>query len=421
MNIIIKDPVLGGTVKAIASKSQAHRLLISSALSDSPVELICTESSEDIEATARCLKGLGAHIVKTDVGFHITPISTAPRSASLDCGESGSTLRFMLPIACALGVNAAFYSSGRLPQRPLSPLYEELIAHGCSLSEQGTVPLRCAGQLKHGRYTISGGISSQFISGLLFALPLLSGDSVLEVTGHIESRSYIDLTLSALSKFNINIPEQNSSFLIDGNQKYISPEKAVVEGDWSNAAFWLCAGAISHKPVTCTGLNHDSRQGDRAISELLIEFGANVEIDEDSITVCCGSLTGMEIDARHIPDLVPVLAAVASVSKGRTLIKNAGRLRFKESDRLKTVEETLKTLGADIRQTDDGLIISGKERLRGGRISSFGDHRIAMSAAIIAGRCLEPVIITGAEAVNKSYPSFFDDYISLGGSVQMLQ
>lgn len=420
MNIIIKGTGLSGTVDAIASKSQAHRLLICSALSHAPVELICGESSADIEATVRCLNGLGAGITKTEMGFHITPISAAPRSASLDCGESGSTLRFMLPIACSLGVDAAFYSSGRLPQRPLSPLYEELKAHGCSLSDQGTVPLRCSGQLLHGIYTISGSVSSQFISGLLFALPLLSGDSVLEITGQIESRPYIDLTLSALSKFQINIQEEENRFLIDGNRKYLSPGKAVVEGDWSNAAFWLCAGAISDRPVTCTGLNQDSPQGDRAILELLKALGANVEICEDSVTVWGGSLTGMEIDARQIPDLVPVLAAVASVSKGKTLIKNAGRLRFKESDRLKAVEETLKTLGADIRQVEEGLIISGKERLNGGRISSFGDHRIAMSGAIIAGRCSEPVIITGAGAVNKSYPAFYGDYISLGGSVNTL-
>lgn len=420
VDIIIQGTGLGGTVKAIASKSMAHRLLICSALSDKPVELICGGSSEDIEATVRCLNALGACITKTDLGFHIVPISAASPNALLDCGESGSTYRFMLPIACSLGVNAAFHTSGRLPQRPLSPLYEELTAHGCSLSAQGTVPLRCTGRLEHGKYTLSGGISSQFISGLLFALPLLSGDSMLEITGQIESRPYVDLTLSALSEFKIDISEEENRFFIKGNQSFVSPGRAVVEGDWSNAAFWLCAGAISDKTVTCTGLNTASLQGDRVVLDILKSFGANVKIHDDGITVSGGGLRGIEIDARHIPDLVPVLATVASVSGGKTQIKNAGRLRFKESDRLYAVEETLKALGADIRQTGDGLVINGKELLPGGRVSSFGDHRIAMSAAIAASRCRKPVVITGAEAVDKSYPGFFSDYMSLGGCVKTL-
>lgn len=421
MEIIIRGAELGGSIKAIASKSQAHRLLICSALSDAPADILCPESSDDIGATVRCLNALGAKIIRTEAGFHTLPISSVSDNCLLDCGESGSTFRFLLPIACALGVSAAFYSSGRLPERPLSPLYEELLSHGCRLSEQGKVPLRCEGLLKSGKYSISGSISSQFISGLLFALPLLTGDSELELTGEIESRSYIGLTLSALSKFGINIAEEDNRFFIKGDQKYISPGSAVVEGDWSNAAFWLCAGALSQKPVTCVGLDKNSAQGDAAVLKLLEAFGANVRIDENGATVSGGCLRGTGIDARDIPDLVPVLASLACVSEGTTVIKNAGRLRYKESDRLKAVESILKALGADISQTEDGLVISGKERLSGGRVSSFGDHRIAMTASIIAARCEDPVILEGAEAVKKSYPDFFTDYSRLGGNVEIYE
>lgn len=417
MDIVIKKAELSGSVKAIASKSQAHRLLICSALSEVPTELKCEESSEDIDATVRCLNALGAVITKTALGFHVIPISEVSKNPVLHCGESGSTLRFLLPIACALGADATLYSSGRLPERPLSPLYEQLIAHGCRISEQGKVPLKSSGRLASGRYSISGSISSQFISGLLFALPLVNGDSELELTGTIESRPYIDLTISALSKFGISLFNEGNLFHIKGGQRYVSPLSVNVEGDWSNAAFWLCAGAISQKPITCKDLDLNSRQGDRGIIDVLKAFGAEISISDSSVTVSGGNLKGIDIDAENIPDLIPVLAAVASVSQGKTTIRNAQRLRIKESDRLAAVTDTLGKLGADIVQTEDGLIITGNEMLEGGRVIAFGDHRIAMTAAVTACRCREPVTISGAEAVNKSYPSFFSDFSSLGGQI----
>lgn len=422
MEVIINKSRLGGTIKAIASKSQAHRLLICGALSDAPGHIVCSESSADIDATVNCLTALGARITKTDDGFHVVPIDleNVPAGTPLDCGESGSTLRFMLPIVCALGSESALFASGRLPQRPLSPLYEELSANGCVLSPQGDVPLKCRGRLRSGQYKLSGNVSSQFISGLLFALPLLDGDSELELIGPVESKPYIDMTLSALARYGIKIKREKKHYYIAGCQRYHSPGLVEVEGDWSNAAFWLCAGAISGRDITCENLNLASLQGDKDVTSLLERFGAKITYEYNCVAVSKGSLHGIEIDARDIPDLVPVLAAVASVSKGTTVIKNAQRLRMKESDRLNSVTETLTALGANIRQTRDGLIILGKKALTGGKVDSFGDHRIAMTAAVAACGCDGEVVIKGAQAVSKSYPAFFEDYSSLDGDVQYI-
>jgi 3-phosphoshikimate 1-carboxyvinyltransferase len=352
-------------------------------------------------------------------GFFITPVKKEIEntSAELDCGESGSTLRFLLPVCGALGSRASFNMEGRLPSRPLSGLYEEMTAHGCTLSAPGSSPLTCEGKLKSGNFSLPGNISSQFISGLLFALPLLEGDSNIRVTGVLESRPYIDMTLSALDLFNVKIEEtENQTFHVKGGQSYQSPGTIYAEGDWSNAAFWLSAGAVGAGSVTCTGLDINSCQGDRAITELLARFGARVSREDDKVTVSSGELRGIDIDAADTPDLVPVLAAVASVARGETVIRNAGRLRIKESDRLRTVAAVLSSLGANIAETGDGLIIQGQKTLSGGETESFGDHRIAMTAAVLSSACSGQVVIKNAEAVNKSYPGFFEDFkTALGG------
>lgn len=405
MDMKLRPARLGGTVPAIASKSSAHRLLICAALAESGDPVRYTTTSEDIEATAACLRALG-EARKNNT------------HAVLPCKESGSTLRFLLPVCCALGISAEFQMEGRLPQRPLSPLYEELTAHGATLSAPGSNPLRVSGQLLPGDYTLSGGVSSQYFSGLLFALPLLAGDSVLRVEGRLESRPYLDLTLGALGAFGIRVMEEAQVFHIPGGQKYTSPGALHVEGDWSNAAFWLCAGAMGGAPVTCTGLDLNSAQGDRAIVPILERFGARVSVAGDQVTVSPGTLRGIHIDAENIPDLVPILSVVASAAAGTTTIGNAGRLRLKESDRLRTVTALLTALGGEIWETEAGLVIRGTASLHGGDVSAAGDHRIAMSAAIAATRCTAPVVIRGAQAVNKSYPRFFDDYRALGGNAE---
>ena len=402
---------LFGEVDIIESKSQAHRLLICAALSDNPSEIICRATSEDIDATVRCLNALGAQITRTENGFSVNPISDANENAIMDCGESGSTLRFLLPVVGALGVNARLRLSGRLPYRPLEPLWSELCTHGMTLSKPCDDIIECSGRLQSGAFTLPGNISSQYISGLLFALPLLEGDSRLIITGKTESQAYIKMTTSALGRFNVNITPDEKGFDIAGGQRFMPAEPAAAaEGDWSNAAFWLCAGALSKKGVICRGLDPDSLQGDKAVIEVLRRFGAEIEAVGDGFGVKSAPLTGCVIDAANIPDLVPVLAVCACAAQGETRIINAERLRIKESDRLKTVSQTLGALGADITETADGLIIQGCGRLRGGaEVDACGDHRIAMSAAVASCICEQPITITGAQAVNKSYPSFWEE------------
>ncbi|MDR0464710.1 MAG: 3-phosphoshikimate 1-carboxyvinyltransferase [Treponema sp.] len=420
MDVKILPKLLGGSVKAIPSKSQAHRALICAALADKTVNIECDSESKDIAATIACLSALGADIRRKQGGYIVQPLNREyidSAAVTLPCSESGSTFRFLLPVVCALGRKASFILEGRLSQRPLSPLYEELLRHGCLLSVQGVNPFAAEGKLAPGIYSLDAGVSSQFISGLLFALPLLDKNSELRLCGKIESFPYIELTMSMLDSFNIKIEYKDGVFLIPGGQTYSSAGAIHVEGDWSNAAFWLTAGALGESSVTCTGLDLQSRQGDCAITDILAQFGAQAEKSGGSVTVSGGKLRGIEIDAHDIPDLVPILAAAAAAAEGTTVIRNAERLRGKESDRLAAISSVLNGLGADVRVTEDGLIIKGGSSLTGGKVSSWGDHRIAMAASIASVLCKEPVVIQGAEAVNKSYPGFFDDFRLLGGIV----
>jgi len=420
MNIRITGPVQGGRIRAIASKSEAHRLLICAALADKETFISCPTRSEDIDVTASCLGVMGAAVRYEQDGFIVTPVDRQfidpEEHYILDCGESGSTLRFLLPVCGALGLRVTFRMSGRLPSRPLSGLIDEMVTHGCILSQPGGPELNCDGQLVNGTYTVPGDVSSQYVSGLLFALPLLPGESTVRVTSVLESRPYVDMTIDALRSFGITVVEKEKQvFDIASGQTGRSPTRVSAQGDWSNAAFWLCAGAIGKNPVTCTGLDPDSRQGDRAVVDLLDRFGACITCENGEVTVSPGKLRGIGIDAGDTPDLVPVLAAVATVAEGTTVIHNAKRLRIKESDRLSTVASVLSGLGADIKETEDGLTITGKKELTGGETSSFGDHRIAMTAAIISAVCKNPVGIRETQAVRKSYPGFFEDFIALGG------
>ena len=404
MKAIIKKPAKTGTVRAIASKSMAHRMMITQALSETDSTVICGDTSEDIEATKRCLEAL----------------SSEDEVKQLYCGESGSTLRFMLPIAAVLGLECDFHMEGRLPQRPLSPLYEEMMTNGCSMSEQGENPLHLSGRLSGGTYTIPGNISSQYITGLLFALPLAEEDSRINITGRLESSPYIDLTLQALDAAGIKVVSDDKGFGVPGGQKYRLSGEHHIEGDWSNAAFWLCMSAMTDGSICCSGLDMNSRQGDRRILDVLESMGGKAVCEDNAVRISAPEgLKGAVIDASEIPDLVPVIAATAVSAKGQTVIENAGRLRLKESDRLKSVSTVLAELGADIAELTDGLVINGSGSIRGGSIDSFGDHRIAMMAATAACISSGEITILGAEAVNKSYPGFYRDYRALGGEIDI--
>ena len=413
MNLTLPAAALAGSVRIPASKSQAHRLLICAALGKRPVTLSCDGFSNDIVATAGCLQALGAQMVlEDDRLIRITP-GHAAASAALPCGESGSTLRFLLPVAAALGVKATFWMEGRLPQRPLYPLDEELTRHGMTLTRDGDT-LRIAGQLQPGDDTLPGNVSSQYISGLLMALPLLHGDSSLTVTGKVESAAYIAMTEDALRLSGIAFQKDGWVYHIPGGQTFALPTELAVEGDWSNAAFFLCAGALSEKGVTVTGLNAASSQGDRAIVDILRAFGAQVSVSNDTVTVSAAPLHGITIDANPIPDLIPVLSVVAAHAEGETKITGAARLRLKESDRLQTTAAMLRSLGGTVEELPDGLRLRGSA-LTGGTVDSANDHRIAMSAAVAASSC--PVTVLGSECVAKSYPRFWEDYETLKGEV----
>ena len=401
-----------GVIQIPASKSQAHRMLICAALSREPSRLILDGFSADIEATMQCLEALGARCEETANGLSVTPVGVCPAQARLDVGESGSTLRFLLPVLGALGVQAEIRMHGRLPERPLSPLWEVLEAHGMRLQQDGTI-LHTDGQLIAGDYSLPGNVSSQFISGLLFALPLLGGNSTLTVTGALQSARYVSMTEKALAEAGILTKKDGPVWQIGGGQRYASPAVQTVEGDWSNAAFFLCMGALSATGVTVTGLNSTSLQADRAITEILVRFGAELTVSEDAVTVRRGVLHGITLDAGPIPDLVPVVSCLAALCDGETRVENAARLRLKESDRLQTTAALLSALGGSVRELPDGLIISGRGRLSGGTADACGDHRIAMSAAMAACGCEGPVTVSGSECVAKSYPAFWEDFASL--------
>lgn len=391
MDIQVFPGLLSGHIQAIPSKSQAHRLLICAAFSDRPTALVCNQTNRDIEATVSCLNALGATITHTATGYDIEPISNIPKTAVLPCGESGSTLRFMLPIAGALGVDTTFCLEGRLPQRPLSPLWDEMERMGCELSRPTKTTIQCSGRLRSGKYIINGNVSSQFITGLLFALPLIDGQSQLEIVGNLESKPYIDMTKDALSTFGIHFNYN----CINHTFPFRSPGKLTVEGDWSNAAFFLAAAALGHN-VTVSGLNECSLQGDKAVSVLLPELAQSITID-----------------ASDIPDLVPILAVTAGSKNGATF-ENISRLRLKESDRVNSVAEMLHKLGANTMVSENSLqVFAG--RYHSCSVDTYSDHRIAMSAAIAATIADGPVIIRNAQCVEKSYPAFWDEFRKLGG------
>ena len=395
MDITIHPGPLGGSINIIPSKSQAHRLLICAAFADKPTDLICPETNRDIEATAACLNALGASIRRTDTGYCIHPCNTPRQKAVLNCGESGSTLRFLLPVASALGVETTLKMEGRLPQRPLSPLWEEMERMGCSLNWIAPDELLVTGKLRPGDYCIDGGVSSQFVTGLLYALSLLEGDSRIHITGKLESAPYVDMTLAAMAKFGI----KTQDFAIKGGQIYHSPGTLSVEGDWSNGAFFLAAKALGSN-LEVLGLDPNSPQGDRAVLDALRQLSAK----------------NVTISAADIPDLVPILSVFAAANHG-AVFTDIRRLRLKESDRVASVIDMITNLGGKAVATEDTLTVFGTG-LTGGTVDSCNDHRIAMSAAIAATVCTAPVTITGAQCVSKSYPQFWAEYARLGGKYE---
>lgn len=419
MDRVISPRQLGGRIAAIPSKSDAHRLLFCAALADGESAIIVGtgELSADIHATMACIRALGGGAAVEGDTIRVTPIDRARLivPVTCDCGESGSTARFLLPIAAMLATRApiTLVGHGRLPARPFASLCTALRAGGATV-DRDLLPITVFGGLRAGNYRIAGNISSQYITGLLLALPALGESSRIDLTTPLESRGYIDMTLSTLARFGVDVTPDATGYTVPACP-YRTPGRIIADGDWSNAAFWLCAGAIA-SPITVTGLSHASRQGDRAVLDALRAFGATVEDTADAVTVSPAPLRGITLSVADIPDLVPVLAVVASLAAGETRFTEAGRLRLKESDRLATVAGLITDLGGQAHIDDDTLVVIGQAHLRGGTTDSANDHRIAMAAAIAALGCTSPVILHRAEAVAKSYPAFWADYARLSGA-----
>ena len=393
MDLLLHPHSLSGSIPAIPSKSQAHRLLICAALADGDTDLLCSAKNADMEATADCLNALGAEIKSTPEGFTVRPIRKLPKKAVLPCRESGSTLRFLLPVAGALGVETEFRMEGRLPERPLSPLWEEMERMGCTLRRE-KYSLFLTGKLRPGDYSMAGNVSSQFFTGLLLACTQMPGQSRISVVGPLESKPYVTMTRQALTLFGGDV----SGWTVRGGTPLHTPGRLCVEGDWSNAAFFLTANILGSR-VNITGLDPESAQGDRVILKILSE------LDRFS-----------EIPAGDIPDLVPILAVAAAVKQGAAFT-GVGRLRLKESDRIATVAAMLTNLGISVETGPDTLTVHPGV-FHGGRVSAAGDHRIAMAAAIAATAAQRDVLLTGAEAVKKSYPRFWEEYRILGGKYE---
>ncbi len=410
MNITITPAELAGTIVPPPSKSQAHRALIAAALAHGESVISNVALSQDIEATIRCLGELGAQFRREGGGIAVqgmgaNVMSPLRRMAypRLDCGESGSTLRFLIPIALAVRGGGVFTGHGRLMERPLTP-YFDLFDEKDIFYEYKDGALTVAGMLTPGTYQLPGNVSSQFFTGLLFALPLVDGPSAVIPTTPLESEGYIQMTLQVMAHFGVEFPVSMSlppQYYPQGNQTYRAADFAV-EADWSQAAFWYAAQALGN-PVTVEGMAPDSVQGDRIITDLALQLSGPGAV---------------ELDISGCPDLAPPLAAMAALRAGKTTrLTNAARLRMKESDRLASVTAALSALGAEVKEGPDFLEIRGKDALAGGvKVDSFNDHRIAMMAAIAAARCINPVTINGAECVAKSYPNFWEEYKRLGGS-----
>ncbi len=409
MNVKLTPSKLIGRVSAPSSKSFSHRALIAAALAGGVSEISNISPSADIDATAGALTALGAKVFREGNAYTVIGIKTPAANAVIDCRESGSTMRFLIPIAAAFGCSCEFRGSGRLPQRPITPYIRELGRNGAVINKtEGVMPFTMNGKLRGGDYLLEGDISSQFISGLLFALPLCSESSVIRLSSRLESKPYVDMTVQTLSSFGISIDESEENGLpvyrVRGGQRYRHAE-LTVEGDYSQAAFYFAANALGSE-VTVDNLNEQSVQGDKAILDIIKDISGG------------NRLKAFTADVSDIPDLVPILAVLGCFTDEVSRIVGAKRLRIKESDRLAAVADALNALGGKVSVKEDSLEIQPTEHFHGGTVNGANDHRIVMAAAIASTMAEGTVTVTDAEAVEKSYPDFWTDFVSLGGKAE---
>ena len=418
MDIQIQPTTLSGSIRAISSKSDVHRFLMAAALAKGTSRVHFTTLSDDIAATVGALRAMGAVITVTGEDGDFTATvqggGAMPSGAVLDANECGTTARLLLPIAAACSDHFTLTGKNGLCKRPFADLCDAMAPNGTTCSDTH-LPITTSGRLHGGVFSIRGDVSSQYISGLLFALPLLDGDSEIRLTTPAVSVGYIDMTLSTLAMFGIAVEKTEGGYFVKGKQTYTPVAEYFAEGDWSNATFWLCAGAVGDR-LTVRGLRYDSLQKDRMVLDILAKAGAKITRGENEITIERAPMHGIDFDGEDIPDALPALATVLSLADGESRICGGARLRIKESDRIATTVAMLRALGADVTATDDGFAIRGVTRFAGGEVDAANDHRIAMCASFASQCATAPVIILGAECVNKSYPTFFDDFKKLGGN-----
>ncbi len=423
--INIKQSILQGKIRIPPSKSISHRAVICAGLAEGISRIDNVVFSQDISATLKGMSVMGTNVFNTDAKEEGEPctikIKGSPNlrlsSDTIDCHESGSTLRFLIPLASKTGDRVTFTGQGKLIERPLNAYYQMFEEQGIAYQTRGgLLPLTIEGSLKPGTYHLEGNVSSQFITGLLFLLPLLDDDSRIIVTTELESKGYVDLTIDVQQKFGIKVENNNyREFYIKGQQHYQNCDYRI-EGDYSQAAFWIVAGTLGGE-ITCLDINPNSLQGDKAILDIVQNMGGNIRENDQGLDVLPAQTKGTVIDAGQCPDLVPVLAVLAALSQGKTEIVNAARLRIKESDRLKAIATELNKLGAKVQELDEGLLFEGVESLNGGVVDSWNDHRIAMALAVASIKCKDPIVITGSDAVKKSYPHFWRDFEKMGGRI----
>ena len=424
-DIKITPRAFKGEVNIPPSKSISHRAIISASLSNGTSKISNVAFSDDIIATLEAMKSLGVEVLDIEKETEQTSTIIIDGTddlklinSTIDCFESGSTIRFLMPLVTLPNKEVTVTGRGRLVERPMDTYYKMFEKQNIKYkTTNGNLPVTIEGRLNPGTFEMKGDISSQFITGLLFTLPLLDGDSKVVITTELESKGYVDLTLDMLKKFDIEVENIDyQEFRISGNQKYKAHDYKV-EGDYSQVAFWIVAGVLNGD-IKCNDLDLDSLQGDKVVLDIVKEMGGDLEAKEDYVLVKKSKTKGTIIDASECPDIIPVLSVLAAVSEGETRVINGKRLRIKESDRLNSTATIINDMGGDVEELEDGLIIRGVEKLKGGvTIDSYGDHRIAMALGVASTVCVEPIIVTNSHVVSKSYPNFWEDFVKVGGKI----
>lgn len=409
MNRILRSKGMKNSVTIPPSKSYSHRGIIAAGLSNNDVVLENLGDSIDTRATLKAFEAMGKTIKQSGNLTYFSGLINTKKAITIDCYESGSTLRFMIPIVAALGITCTFKGHGELPKRPIDELLDVLQEHGISVVKKSSLnlPLTISGQLKAGKFEIPGNISSQYVSGLLLALSLLENDSSIELTRPLESKGYVDLTIDTMKKFSVDVVYSESTYRIKGSQSYAC-DNYYIEADYSNAAFFIVSALLDKGAQTIKGLTRDSLQGDRMILAIIEALGGAYQFEEDCLRVEHKQLSGGTIDVTEIPDLLPILSVMACFSSGKTLITGGSRVRLKESDRILAMVTELRKMGVEIEELDDGMLVTPIEHLKGMALSGWNDHRIVMALTVASFFAKGETVISDAEAVNKSFPTFFD-------------